>query len=89
MSSRQYNVGVVGAGMVGQRLVEVLERRKFPMTELRILATSTRKQVIGGRERELRRAPAPRRASADDLDREVAVDRRRARGCAECLHDHL
>jgi aspartate-semialdehyde dehydrogenase len=53
MPSRQYKVGVVGAGMVGQRLVEVLERRAFPMAELRILATSTRKQVIGGCERDV------------------------------------
>lgn len=53
MSDRQYSVAVVGAGMVGERLVEVLERRHFPMRELRIMATSSRRQQIAGREREV------------------------------------
>ena len=39
--------------MVGQRLVEVLEQREFPMSELRILATSARRQEIAGRERDV------------------------------------
>ena len=50
-NERTYRVGVVGAGMVGQRLVSVLERRKFPLEELRILATSAREQQIAGRKR--------------------------------------
>lgn len=53
MSDRMFKVGVVGAGMVGQRLVEVLERRSFPMSELRIMATSARKQTIAGKERDI------------------------------------
>jgi len=53
MSERGYAVGVVGAGMVGQRLVSVLERRHFPLAELRIMATSARKQEIAGRERDV------------------------------------
>ena len=53
MTERRYRVGVVGAGMVGRRLVEVLERRDFPVEELRIMATSARRQEIAGREREV------------------------------------
>lgn len=53
MSSKEYKVGVVGAGLVGQKLVEVLEERDFPIDELRIMATSQRKQEIAGRERQV------------------------------------
>jgi len=53
MSDREYRVGVVGAGMVGRRLVGVLEDRGFPMAELRIMATSSRRQTMAGRERDV------------------------------------
>ncbi len=53
MSDRRYRAGVVGAGLVGQRLVAVLEERQFPLQELRIMATSARRQEIAGREREV------------------------------------
>ncbi len=53
MSKEAYRVGVVGAGMVGGRMVAVLEERGFPMAELRIMATSSRRQEIAGREREV------------------------------------
>jgi len=53
MADRMYNVGVIGAGMVGQRLVAVLEDRDFPVGELRIMATSARRQTVAGREREV------------------------------------
>ncbi len=53
MSEKRYRVGVVGAGMVGERLVQVLERRRFPMEELRIMATSSRRQQMAGVEREV------------------------------------
>jgi aspartate-semialdehyde dehydrogenase len=39
--------------MVGQRLVQVLEQRSFPMAEMRIMATSARKQQIAGKERDI------------------------------------
>jgi aspartate-semialdehyde dehydrogenase len=58
MRDRQYRVGVVGAGVVGERLVEVLEQRKFPTAELRIMATSARRQQFAGREREVIAASA-------------------------------
>ncbi|MCD6416161.1 MAG: aspartate-semialdehyde dehydrogenase [Planctomycetes bacterium] len=53
MSDKEYNVAVVGAGLVGRRLVSILEQRRFPMAELRILATSSRRQEIAGRERQV------------------------------------
>jgi aspartate-semialdehyde dehydrogenase len=53
MVDRQYRVGVVGAGMVGERLVQVLERRRFPLAELRIMATSSRRQEMAGRARDV------------------------------------
>ncbi len=39
--------------MVGERLVSVLERRGFPAAELRVMATSARKQEVAGRERDV------------------------------------
>jgi aspartate-semialdehyde dehydrogenase len=53
MSKDEYTVGVVGAGLVGERLVEVLERRGFPASELRIMATSERLQDFAGKERQV------------------------------------
>jgi aspartate-semialdehyde dehydrogenase len=53
MSDRKFSVGVVGAGVVGERLVEVLEQRAFPVSELRIMATSRRVQEFAGRERQV------------------------------------
>lgn len=39
--TKEYNVAVVGAtGMVGQKMIEVLLERKFPIGELRLLASS-------------------------------------------------
>src|ERR671932_721828 len=43
-----YTVAVVGAGLVGDRLVAELRRRDFPMKELRILARSARTAVLAG-----------------------------------------
>src|SRR5215204_2055152 len=43
-----YTVAVVGAGLVGDRLVAELRRRDFPMKELRILARSARAAVLAG-----------------------------------------
>jgi aspartate-semialdehyde dehydrogenase len=43
-----YTVAVVGAGMVGDRLVAELRRRDFPIKELRILARSARTAVLAG-----------------------------------------
>jgi aspartate-semialdehyde dehydrogenase len=43
-----YTVAVVGAGLVGERLVAELRRREFPMQELRVLARSARRAVLAG-----------------------------------------
>src|SRR5918998_3658433 len=48
-----YTVAVVGAGMVGDRLVAELRRREFPMRELRVLARSARRAVLAGEEFEV------------------------------------
>lgn len=45
-----YTVAVVGAGLVGDRLVAELRRREFPLRELRILARSARRSVLAGEE---------------------------------------
>src|SRR5687767_14468343 len=43
-----YTVAVVGAGLVGDRLVAELRRREFPLKELRVLARSARRAVLAG-----------------------------------------
>ena len=43
-----YTVAVVGAGLVGDRLVAELRRRDFPLKELRIVARSARTAVLAG-----------------------------------------
>ena len=37
---KQYRVAVVGAGAVGVQMVRIPNQRKFPMSELRVLARS-------------------------------------------------
>ena len=44
----QYKVGVVGIGAVGAKMVEVLRQRKFPASEIRILARTERDEEING-----------------------------------------
>lgn len=44
----EFRVAVVGAGAVGEEMVKVLREREFPMSELTVLARSTRKQEIDG-----------------------------------------
>jgi aspartate-semialdehyde dehydrogenase len=43
-----YTVAVVGAGLVGERLVTELKRRNFPLKELRVLACSARQATLAG-----------------------------------------
>jgi aspartate-semialdehyde dehydrogenase len=50
----KYRVIVVGAGMIGNEMVKVLNQRKFPMSELKILARSARKQTFDGKEYDVR-----------------------------------
>ncbi|MCM8776990.1 MAG: aspartate-semialdehyde dehydrogenase [Candidatus Omnitrophica bacterium] len=46
---KRYNVAVVGAGMVGKKMVEILIEREFPYKELKIFATRGREETIAGR----------------------------------------
>ena len=48
--AKEYAVAVVGAGMVGKKMVEILLERNFPMKSLTILATRERRETIAGRE---------------------------------------
>jgi len=50
---RGYTVAVVGAGMVGDRLVAELRRRDFPLKELRVLARSARTATLADEEFEV------------------------------------
>ncbi|HOL66440.1 MAG TPA: aspartate-semialdehyde dehydrogenase [bacterium] len=47
--NRKYNVAVVGAGLVGKKMVEILLERNFPIASLKILATRQRQEIIAGR----------------------------------------
>ena len=46
-------VAVVGAGLVGERLVAELKGRDFPLKELRVLARSARRATVAGEEFEV------------------------------------
>ena len=43
-----YTVAIVGAGLVGERLVAELRRRDFPLKELRVLARTERRAELAG-----------------------------------------
>jgi aspartate-semialdehyde dehydrogenase len=51
---KKYNVAVVGAGAVGVEMVRILEQRKFPVNELRVLARSSRETTIDGKKYQVR-----------------------------------
>jgi len=53
LTRKTYSVGVVGAGLVGEEIVRVLEQRRFPVRELRIMGRSERTQELAGRRREV------------------------------------
>ncbi len=45
-----YNIVVVGAGLVGEQMIQVLKTRKFPAKSITVLARTERTQVIDGEE---------------------------------------
>jgi len=45
---KQYKVGLVGIGAVGTEMIKVLRQRKFPASEIRVLATRERDEEIAG-----------------------------------------
>ncbi|MBM4078767.1 MAG: aspartate-semialdehyde dehydrogenase [Planctomycetes bacterium] len=50
---KQYSVAVVGIGVVGAKMLEVLRERKFPAKSYKVLATRARKEMIAGYEYEV------------------------------------
>jgi aspartate-semialdehyde dehydrogenase len=48
-----YNVVVVGAGAVGQLMLQVLEERKFPTKSVKVLARSARTMAVAGKSYEV------------------------------------
>ena len=52
--TKKYNVAVVGAtGMVGQKMIQVLQERRFPINRLKLLASARSvdlKIQVGGQE---------------------------------------
>ncbi len=59
MEKRGYRVIVVGIGMVGTKMVEVLlERSKLPIKEIKILATRERYEKVAGRKFKVKKADA-------------------------------
>ncbi len=45
---KTYKVGIVGIGAVGTEMVKVLRQRKFPCSEIRIMARSAREEEVAG-----------------------------------------
>ena len=45
-----YNIAVVGAGVVGQEMLRVLAEHRFPAREIRVLARSERTLTVDGRD---------------------------------------
>ncbi len=54
--SKQYSVAVVGIGMVGAKMLEVLREREFPAKDYKVLATRKRTENIAGHDYEVDRA---------------------------------
>jgi aspartate-semialdehyde dehydrogenase len=46
----EYNIAVVGAGVVGKEMLRVLAERQFPVREIKVLARSERTLTVDGRE---------------------------------------
>ncbi len=46
---KKYRIAVVGAGMVGKKMVEILIERNFPIESLKIIATREREETIAGK----------------------------------------
>lgn len=47
-ADKQYKVAVVGIGAVGAEMIKILRQRKFPISELRVLARRERDETIAG-----------------------------------------
>ncbi len=49
MNRKKFNVAVIGAGLVGRKMVDVLFERNFPLAKIEIFATRERQEIISGR----------------------------------------
>ena len=63
--SKKYNVVLVGIGAVGAEMLKVIHQRNFPVSELKILARSTREEEIDGRTYQVRAAAVEELDGAD------------------------
>lgn len=48
MMMRKFNVAVVGVGVVGAEMLRILRERDFPAKDIKVLATRSRTEEIGG-----------------------------------------
>ena len=48
MSTKKYNIAIVGIGAVGTEMVRILRQRNFPIDSLRIMARSERDEEVAG-----------------------------------------
>ena len=62
---RKYSVVVVGIGLVGTRILQVLRERNFPVKSVKVLARSARTETIDGVDYEVVPAAAEAFAGAD------------------------
>jgi len=65
MIMKKYNVAVIGIGMVGKKMVEILFQRNFPMKSLKIFATTEREEEIAGRKFKVEKT---KKSSFDGID---------------------
>jgi len=63
--SKKYNVVLVGIGAVGAEMLKVIHQRDFPVSDLKILARSTREEEIDGRTYRVRAAAVEELDGAD------------------------
>ncbi|MDD5707479.1 MAG: aspartate-semialdehyde dehydrogenase [Kiritimatiellae bacterium] len=77
---KQYRVGLVGIGAVGTEMVKVLRQRRFPASEIRILARSARDEVVAGETFHVREACAE---AFDGLDFALFAGTEGAKGASK------
>lgn len=77
---RQFNVGVVGIGVVGTEMLRVLHERAFPARSIRVLARSPRTEEIAGKTYAVQTATAE---AFEDLDIAFFAGTEGARGASQ------
>ena len=77
---KNYNVAVVGIGMVGKEMVKILKERNFPLRTLKILATRERIEEIEGEKFEVEKTTAD---SFKDIDIALFAGTEGAKGASQ------